>query len=382
MNSNDCLEKQPLCDEMLTKMDAWWRAANYLAAGQLYLLDNPLLREPLKREHVKHKIVGHWGTVPGQNFVYTHLNRVIKRYDLDMIYISGPGHGGNFMVANTYMEGSYSEVYPNVSQDTEGMKKLFKQFSFPGGISSHVAPETPGSINEGGELGYSLAHAFGSVFDNPDLITACVVGDGEAETGPLATAWQSNKFLNPINDGAVLPILHLNGYKISNPTIFSRISHEEIESFFKGCGWEPYFVEGDDPMTMHKLMAETMDTVIEKIKAIQKNARENNDASRPKWPMIVLRTPKGWTGPKVVDGNQIEGTFRAHQVPMDMSKPEHLDQLKEWMLSYKPEELFDENGRLVPEIAALAPEGNHRMGANPHANGGLLLRDLFVTYSS
>ena len=376
MNSNDCLEKQPLCDEMLTKMNAWWRAANYLAAGQLYLLDNPLLREPLKREHVKHKIVGHWGTVPGQNFVYTHLNRVIKRYDLDMIYISGPGHGGNFMVANTYMEGSYSEVYPNVSQDTEGMKKLFKQFSFPGGISSHVAPETPGSINEGGELGYSLAHAFGSVFDNPDLITACVVGDGEAETGPLATAWQSNKFLNPINDGAVLPILHLNGYKISNPTIFSRISHEEIESFFKGCGWEPYFVEGDDPMTMHKLMAETMDTVIEKIKAIQKNARENNDASRPKWPMIVLRTPKGWTGPKVVDGNQIEGTFRAHQVPMDMSKPEHLDQLKEWMLSYKPEELFDENGRLVPEIAALAPEGNHRMGANPHANGGLLLRDL------
>lgn len=378
MNSNDCLEKQPLCDEMLTKMDAWWRAANYLAAGQLYLLDNPLLREPLKREHVKHKIVGHWGTVPGQNFVYTHLNRVIKRYDLDMIYISGPGHGGNFMVANTYMEGSYSEVYPNVSQDTEGMKKLFKQFSFPGGISSHVAPETPGSINEGGELGYSLAHAFGSVFDNPDLITACVVGDGEAETGPLATAWQSNKFLNPINDGAVLPILHLNGYKISNPTIFSRISHEEIESFFKGCGWEPYFVEGDDPMTMHKLMAETMDTVIEKIKAIQKNARENNDASRPKWPMIVLRTPKGWTGPKVVDGNQIEGTFRAHQVPMDMSKPEHLDQLKEWMLSYKPEELFDENGRLVPEIAALAPEGNHRMGANPHANGGLLLRDLHM----
>lgn len=385
MNSNDCLEKQPLCDEMLTKMDAWWRAANYLAAGQLYLLDNPLLREPLKREHVKHKIVGHWGTVPGQNFVYTHLNRVIKRYDLDMIYISGPGHGGNFMVANTYMEGSYSEVYPNVSQDTEGMKKLFKQFSFPGGISSHVAPETPGSINEGGELGYSLAHAFGSVFDNPDLITACVVGDGEAETGPLATAWQSNKFLNPINDGAVLPILHLNGYKISNPTIFSRISHEEIESFFKGCGWEPYFVEGDDPMTMHKLMAETMDTVIEKIKAIQKNARENNDASRPKWPMIVLRTPKGWTGPKVVDGNQIEGTFRAHQVPMDMSKPEHLDQLKEWMLSYKPEELFDENGRLVPEIAALAPEGNHRMGANPHANGGLLLRDLrmpdFIDYA-
>ena len=385
MNSNDCLEKQPLCDEMLTKMNAWWRAANYLAAGQLYLLDNPLLREPLKREHVKHKIVGHWGTVPGQNFVYTHLNRVIKRYDLDMIYISGPGHGGNFMVANTYMEGSYSEVYPNVSQDTEGMKKLFKQFSFPGGISSHVAPETPGSINEGGELGYSLAHAFGSVFDNPDLITACVVGDGEAETGPLATAWQSNKFLNPINDGAVLPILHLNGYKISNPTIFSRISHEEIESFFKGCGWEPYFVEGDDPMTMHKLMAETMDTVIEKIKAIQKNARENNDASRPKWPMIVLRTPKGWTGPKVVDGQKIEGSFRAHQVPISMENPEeHLKLLNDWLRSYHPEELFDEKGRLIPELAELAPKGNARLGANPHANGGLLLKDLrlpdFRTY--
>jgi len=385
MNSNDCLEKQPLCDEMLTKMNAWWRAANYLAAGQLYLLDNPLLREPLKREHVKHKIVGHWGTVPGQNFVYTHLNRVIKRYDLDMIYISGPGHGGNFMVANTYMEGSYSEVYPNVSQDTEGMKKLFKQFSFPGGISSHVAPETPGSINEGGELGYSLAHAFGSVFDNPDLITACVVGDGEAETGPLATAWQSNKFLNPINDGAVLPILHLNGYKISNPTIFSRISHEEIESFFKGCGWEPYFVEGDDPMTMHKLMAETMDTVIEKIKAIQKNARENNDASRPKWPMIVLRTPKGWTGPKVVDGQKIEGSFRAHQVPISMENPEeHLKLLNDWLRSYHPEELFDEKGRLIPELAELAPKGNARLGANPHGNGGLLLKDLrlpdFRTY--
>lgn len=358
MSTETCLEKQPLCEEMLTKMDAWWRAANYLAAGQLYLLDNPLLREPLTRDQVKSKIVGHWGTVPGQNFVYTHLNRAIKRYDLDMIYISGPGHGGNFMVANTYMEGTYSEVYPNVSQDIEGMKKLFKQFSFPGGISSHVAPETPGSINEGGELGYSLAHSFGAVFDNPELIAACVVGDGEAETGPLATAWHSNKFLNPVTDGAVLPILHLNGYKISNPTIFSRISHEEIEAFFKGYGWEPYFVEGDDPMTMHKLMAQTMDTVIEKIKEIQKNARENNDTSRPVWPMIVLRTPKGWTGPKVVDGNQIEGTFRAHQVPMDMSKPEHLEQLKEWMLSYRPEELFDENGKLVPEIAELAPKGD------------------------
>ena len=357
-------------------MDAYWRATNYLAAGQLYLLDNPLLREPLTMEHIKKKIVGHWGTVPGQNFVYTHLNRVIKKYDLDMIYISGPGHGGNFMVANTYLEGSYSEIYPNISRDIEGMQKLFKQFSFPGGISSHVAPETPGSINEGGELGYSLAHSFGAVFDNPDLITACVVGDGEAETGPLATAWQSNKFLNPVTDGAVLPIMHLNGYKISNPTIFSRISHEEIQKFFEGCGWKPIFVEGDDPMTMHKLMAEALDSAIEEIKEIQKNARENNDSTRPIWPMIVLRTPKGWTGPKEVDGQKIEGSFRAHQVPITMEKPEHLDLLKEWLLSYKPEELFDENGRLIPELEELTPDGDRRMGANPHANGGLLLRDL------
>ena len=362
--------------EYLEKMDAYWRATNYLAAGQLYLLDNPLLREPLTMEHIKKKIVGHWGTVPGQNFVYTHLNRVIKKYDLDMIYISGPGHGGNFMVANTYLEGSYSEIYPNISRDTEGMQKLFKQFSFPGGISSHVAPETPGSINEGGELGYSLAHSFGAVFDNPDLITACVVGDGEAETGPLATAWQSNKFLNPVTDGAVLPIMHLNGYKISNPTIFSRISHEEIQKFFEGCGWKPIFVEGDDPMTMHKLMAEALDSAIEEIKEIQKNARENNDSTRPIWPMIVLRTPKGWTGPKEVDGQKIEGSFRAHQVPITMEKPEHLDLLKEWLLSYKPEELFDENGRLIPELEELTPDGDRRMGANPHANGGLLLRDL------
>ncbi|BFL47695.1 phosphoketolase family protein [Lactonifactor longoviformis] len=374
--TNTCLEKQPLNDELLQKMDAYWRADNYLSAGQLYLLDNPLLREPLTMEHVKKKIVGHWGTVPGQNFIYVHLNRVIKRYDLDMIYISGPGHGGNFMVANTYLEGTYSEVYPNISRDVEGMKKLFKQFSFPGGISSHVAPETPGSINEGGELGYSLAHAFGSVFDNPELITTCVVGDGEAETGPLATAWHSNKFLNPVTDGAVLPIMHLNGYKISNPTIFSRISHEELEKFFEGCGWKPYFVEGNDPMTMHRLMAETLDTVIEEIKEIQKNARENNDSSRPKWPMIILRTPKGWTGPKSVDGSEIEGTFRAHQVPMSMEQPEHLELLKEWLLSYHPEELFDENGRLIPELEELAPKGDRRMGANPHANGGLLLRDL------
>lgn len=362
--------------ELLEKMDAYWRAANYLSAGQLYLLDNPLLREPLTTDHIKKKIVGHWGTVPGQNFIYVHLNRVIKKYDLDMICISGPGHGGNFMVANTYLEGSYSEVYPNISRDAEGMKKLFKQFSFPGGISSHVAPETPGSINEGGELGYSLAHAFGSVFDNPGMITTCVVGDGEAETGPLATAWHSNKFLNPATDGAVLPILHLNGYKISNPTIFSRISHDEIRKFFEGCGWKPYFVEGDDPKTMHKLMAETLDTVIEEIKAIQKAAREDGVKERPMWPMIVFRSPKGWTGPKVVDGKQIENSFRAHQVPITMEQPDHLELLEKWLKSYKPEELFDENGRLIPELEELAPVGDHRMGANPHANGGKLLRDL------
>ena len=371
-----CLEKQPLNQEMLDKIDAYWRAANYLSAGQLYLLDNPLLREPLTMDQIKKKIVGHWGTVPGQNFVYAHCNRVIKRYDLDMILLSGPGHGGNFMIANTYLEGSYSEVYPNISQDEEGMKKMFKQFSFPCGVPSHCAPETPGSINEGGELGYSIAHAFGAVFDNPDLIATTVVGDGEAETGPLATSWQSNKFLNPITDGAVLPILHLNGYKISNPTIFSRLSHEELECFFKGCGWKPYFVEGDDPMTMHKKMAETMDTVIEEIKAIQKNARENNDPTRPFWPMIVLRTPKGWTGPKVVDGKQIEGSFRAHQVPIMMDQPEHLQMLNEWLKSYHPEELFDENGKLIPELKELAPKGDRRIGSNPHANGGLLLKDL------
>ena len=369
----------------LKKIDAYWRASNYLAAGQLYLLDNPLLRRPLTRDDVKKKIVGHWGTVPGQNFVYVHLNRVIKKYDQDMILISGPGHGGNFFVANAYLDGTYSEVYPNISRDEEGMKKLFKQFSFPCGVPSHCAPETPGSINEGGELGYSIAHAFGAVFDNPDLIATVVVGDGEAETGPLATSWQSNKFLNPVTDGAVLPILHLNGYKISNPTIFSRIPHDEIEDFFKGCGWKPYFVEGDDPMTMHRKMAETMDTVIEEIKAIQKHARETGDAERPKWPMIVLRTPKGWTGPKVVDGQKIEGSFRAHQVPISMENPEeHLKLLNDWLRSYHPEELFDEKGRLIPELAELAPKGNARLGANPHANGGLLLKDLrlpdFRTY--
>ena len=384
-NTGTCLEKQPLCEEMLTKMNAYWRAANYLSAGQLYLLDNPLLKKPLSLDQIKKKIVGHWGTVPGQNFVYVHCNRVIKRYDLDMILLSGPGHGGNFLIANTYLDGSYSEIYPNISQDEEGMQKMFKQFSFPCGVPSHCAPETPGSINEGGELGYSIAHAFGAVFDNPNLIATVVVGDGEAETGPLATSWQSNKFLNPVTDGAVLPILHLNGYKISNPTIFSRIPHDEIEDFFKGCGWKPYFVEGDDPMTMHRKMAETMDTVIEEIKAIQKHARETGDAERPKWPMIVLRTPKGWTGPKVVDGQKIEGSFRAHQVPISMENPEeHLKLLNDWLRSYHPEELFDEKGRLIPELAELAPKGNARLGANPHANGGLLLKDLrlpdFRTY--
>lgn len=376
MENNTCLEKQPLCEKMLEKMNAYWRAANYLSAGQLYLLDNPLLKKPLSMDQIKKKIVGHWGTVPGQNFVYVHCNRAIKRYDLDMILLSGPGHGGNFLIANTYLDGSYSEVYPNISQDEEGMKKMFKQFSFPCGVPSHCAPETPGSINEGGELGYSIAHAFGAVFDNPDLIATVVVGDGEAETGPLATSWQSNKFLNPVTDGAVLPILHLNGYKISNPTIFSRIPHDEIKSFFEGCGWKPYFVEGDDPMTMHKKMAETMDTVIEEIKAIQKHARDEQDPERPKWPMIILRTPKGWTGPKFVDGQQIEGSFRAHQVPISMEKPEHLQLLEDWLKSYHAEELFDENGRLIPELAELAPKGNARLGANPHANGGLLLKDL------
>ena len=369
-------EKEEQTEELLKKMDAYWRAANYLSVGQLYLLDNPLLREPLTMEQVKKKIVGHWGTVPGQNFVYVHLNRVIKQYDLDMILLSGPGHGGNFFVANTYLEGTYSEVYPNVSEDAEGMKRLFKQFSFPGGVASHVAPETPGSIHEGGELGYSIAHAFGAVLDNPELIAAVTVGDGEAETGPLAASWQSNKFLNPVTDGAVLPILHLNGYKISNPTVFSRISHDELRKYFEGCGWKPYFVEGDEPMEMHRKMAETLDQVIGEIKGIQKHARESGDAARPVWPMIVLRTPKGWTGPREVDGKQIEGSFRAHQVPVMMDRPEHLQILSDWLHSYHPEELFDENGRLLPELRELAPRGDRRIGANPHANGGLLLRDL------
>ncbi|MCR5639353.1 MAG: phosphoketolase family protein [Lachnospiraceae bacterium] len=372
----EIVEKGPLTDEYLQKMDAYWRATNYLGAAQLYLLDNPLLRSPLTMDDVKKKIVGHWGTVPGQNFIYVHLNRVIKKYDQDMILISGPGHGGNFFVANTYLEGTYSEVYPNISEDIEGMKKLCKQFSFPGGISSHVAPETPGSIHEGGELGYSIAHAFGAVFDNPDLVATCVVGDGEAETGPLATSWHSNKFLNPVTDGAVLPILHLNGFKISNPTLLARISHEELVALFKGYGWKPYFVEGDDPMTMHRLMAETLDKAMDEIKAIQKNARENGDTTRPEWPMIVLRTPKGWTGPKEVDGVKIEGSFHAHQVPVMMDKPHHLEILEKWLKSYHPEELFDENGTLIPELKALAPTGDKRIGSNPHANGGKLLHDL------
>ena len=312
VTSVSCEEKGPITDELLAKMDKYFRAVNYLSAGQLYLLENPLLKKPLTLDMIKKKIVGHWGTVPGQNFVFTHLNRVIKRYDLDLILLSGPGHGGNFYIANDYIDGTYSEVYPNVSEDEDGMQKLFKQFSFPGGVPSHCAPETPGSINEGGELGYGIAHAFGAVFDNPDLIAAVTVGDGEAETGPLATSWQSNKFLNPVSDGAVLPIFHLNGYKIANPTIFARMSHEEIVDFFHGCGWEPYFVEGSEPMDMHRKMAETMDTVIERIKEIQKNARENNDSTRPVWPMIVLRTPKGWTGPKVVDGQRIEDNYLAH----------------------------------------------------------------------
>ena len=371
-------EKGVLDSRELGLMDAYWRAANYLSVGQIYLYANPLLREPLTLAHVKPLVVGHWGTTPGQNFIYVHLNRTIRLNDLDMIYIAGPGHGGPALVANTYLEGSYSEIYPDISQNEAGMKRLFKQFSFPGGISSHVAPTTPGSIHEGGELGYSLSHAFGAAFDNPGFIVACIVGDGEAETGPLATAWQSNKFLDPITDGTVLPILHLNGFKISNPTVLARVEHEELEQFFRGCGWDPLFVEGDDPEVMHRLMAETVEAAIEKIHSIQKSARDNKDPARPRWPMIVLRSPKGWTGPKVVDGLKIEGTFRAHQVPLlvDAAHPDHVKLLEGWMKSYKAEELFDANGTLRPELAELAPKGARRMGANPHANGGILLRDL------
>jgi len=374
------MQKKTLSPDLLYKMDAYWRAANYLSVGQIYLYDNPLLKEPLKLSHVKPLVVGHWGTTPGQNFIYVHLNRVIKKYDLDMFYIAGPGHGGPALVGNTYLEGSYSEIYPNISQDEEGMKKLFKQFSFPGGISSHVAPTTPGSIHEGGELGYSLSHAFGAAFDNPDLIVACVIGDGEAETGPLATAWQSNKLLNPVNDGAVLPILHLNGFKINNPTVLARIDREELELFMRGCGWTPYFVEGDDPVLMHELMASQMEKAIEEIQHIQAKARKERVVTRPRWPMIVLRSPKGWTGPKVVDGLQVEGTSRAHQVPLLVSAehPDHVRLLENWMKSYRAEELFDVRGRLIPELAELAPQGDRRMGANPHANGGILLRDLVM----
>jgi xylulose-5-phosphate/fructose-6-phosphate phosphoketolase len=367
----------PLSTELLRKMDAYWRAANYLSVGQIYLYDNPLLREPLQLKHVKPRLLGHWGTTPGLNFIYVHLNRIIKDYDLDMIYVCGPGHGGPGIVANVYLEGTYSEVYPNVSQDVEGMKRLFKQFSFPGGIPSHVAPETPGSINEGGELGYSLSHAYGAAFDNPDLVVACVVGDGEAETGPLATSWHSNKFLNPMRDGCVLPILHLNGYKIANPTVLARIRHEELDQLLRGYGYTPYYVEGDEPARMHQLMARTLDTVIAEIKHIRADARANGVTERPAWPMIVLRSPKGWTGPKEVDGLRTEGYWRSHQVPItDMSRPGHLQLLEKWLKSYRPEELFDQSGRLIPELAELAPEGNRRIGANPHANGGLLLKDL------
>jgi len=359
-------------------IDRYWRAANYLSVGQIYLLDNPLLKQPLSLEHIKPRLLGHWGTTPGLNFMYVHLNRVIKKYDLNMIYIAGPGHGGPGLVANTYLEGTYSEVYPNISRDVKGMQKLFKQFSFPGGIPSHVAPETPGSIHEGGELGYAVSHAYGAAFDNPDLIVACVVGDGEAETGPLAASWHSNKFLNPVNDGAVVPILHLNGYKIANPTVLARISHEELEQFFIGYGYKPYFVEGDEPERMHRLMASTLDAVVTEIHAIQDQARRKKEAKRPRWPVIILRTPKGWTGPKEVDGKRTEGSWRSHQVPLGemASKKQHITLLEKWMKSYKPQELFDETGQLRPELAELAPQGSRRMGANPHANGGLLLKDL------
>jgi xylulose-5-phosphate/fructose-6-phosphate phosphoketolase len=362
-----------LSDDLLRRMHAYWRAANYLSVGQIYLLDNPLLREPLKLEHTKPRLLGHWGTTPGLNFIYVHLNRAIAARDLDMIYIAGPGHGGPGLVANTYLEGTYSEFYPHITQDADGMRKLFKQFSFPGGIPSHVAPETPGSIHEGGELGYAVAHAYGAAFDNRDLIVACVVGDGEAETGPLAASWHSNKFLNPARDGAVLPILHLNGYKIANPTVLARISREELEDLFVGYGYKPYFVEGDEPMAMHEQMASTLDAALDEIRRIQKSGT----SERPRWPMIILRSPKGWTGPKEVDDEPTENSWRSHQVPFaELGTPEHLRLLEEWMRSYKPEELFDDNGKFRDEFAALAPKGTRRMGANPHANGGLLLRDL------
>ena len=372
--------KGQLSPDLLRKMDAWWRAANYLSVGQIYLLDNPLLKQPLQKEDIKPRLLGHWGTTPGLNFIYVHLNRVIKERDLDMMYVIGPGHGGPGIVGSTYLEGTYSEVYPSISQDEEGMKKLFKQFSFPGGIPSHVAPETPGSIHEGGELGYALSHAFGAAFDNPDLIVATVVGDGEAETGPLATSWHSNKFLNPATDGAVLPILHLNGYKIASPTVLARISHEELDQLFRGYGYTPIFVEGSEPAKMHQLMAAAVDEAINEIKRIQAEARTNGVTERPRWPMIILRSPKGWTGPKEVDGKRAEDYWRSHQVPMSevRDNPEHIKILEQWMKSYKPEELFDEKGRLKPDLEEIAPKGERRMSANPHANGGLLLRGLIL----
>jgi xylulose-5-phosphate/fructose-6-phosphate phosphoketolase len=371
-------EADTLNPELLQQINAYWRAANYLSVGQLYLRHNPLLKEPLKLEHIKNMLLGHWGTTPGQNFIYTHLNRIIKKYDLNMIYVSGPGHGGPAVVASTYLEGTYTEVYPNITQNEDGLKRLFTQFSYPGGISSHASPQTPGSIHEGGELGYSLSHSFGAVLDNPDLIVACVVGDGEAETGPLATAWHSNKFLNPLTDGTVLPILHLNGYKISNPTVLARITHEELEQLFRGYGWNPIFVEGDDPTMMHQAMAAALDYAVDRIKQVKYDA-EHQGSSRPRWPMIILRSPKGWTGPKEVDGYKIEDNFRSHQIPLSVSAsapPEHLQLLEDWLKSYRPEDLFDQQGKLLPELQELAPKGERRMGANPHANGGQLLRDL------
>ena len=371
--------QQPLSREELRKMHAYWRAANYLSVGQIYLYANPLLQEPLKLEHIKPRLLGHWGTTPGLNFIYVHFNRLIKKYDLNVIYVTGPGHGGPGLVANTYLEGTYSEIYPHISQTVDGMRRLFKQFSFPGGIPSHVAPETPGSIHEGGELGYSIAHAYGAAFDNPDLLVCCVVGDGEAETGPLAASWHSNKFLNPARDGAVLPILHLNGYKIANPTVLGRLGDAQLTELFAGYGYKPYFVEGHEPERMHQRMASTLDAIVEEIKRIQQQARAGQVDGVPVWPMIVLRSPKGWTGPKVVDGKPVEGTWRAHQVPVtDLSKPGHLKILEDWMKSYQPKELFDEQGKLIPELRELAPRGDRRMGANPHANGGILLKDLVM----
>ena len=362
----------------IDRLDAYWRAANYLSVGQIYLYNNPLLKEPLKAEHIKPRLLGHWGTTPGLNFIYVHLNRVIRKHNLSVLYVAGPGHGGPALVANTYLEGTYSELYPDVSQDEAGMKRLFTQFSFPGGIPSHVAPETPGSIHEGGELGYSLSHAYGAAFDNPDLLVACVIGDGEAETGPLATSWHSNKFLNPATDGAVLPILHLNGYKIASPTVLARIGHEELESLLRGYGYRPYFVEGDDPRDMHESMAAALDVIVDEIRRIQQAARGAGSTERPRWPVLVLRSPKGWTGPTEVDGKKTEGSWRSHQVPMGEmhENPDHVRILEGWMKNYRPEELFDSSGRLRPELAELAPKGDRRMGANPHANGGLLLRDL------